>query len=221
MLSLSLKYKSWSLNMEFAGVRLTVSCPHCQQIVEAMIRQYDELEPPQIPHMAESPAFQQERITEMFGHRRSKRETPIKIPRKKILAYDTVVDHINELKGNGYLEEIYDSQNNITLLALNESKILCDYIKRIGYVPEEMYDFQTHVIWDFITSVREWRNYLKAECSHCGKEVKPKLQVKKEVASRNGEYVLKETGELVWRCSTHYNNSKKLIHMKKIDTYFE
>ena len=23
------------------------------------------------------------------------------------------------------------------------------------------------------------------------------------------------------RCSTHYNNSKKLIHMKKIDTYFE
>lgn len=206
--------------MELTGVPMKVSCLHCQQIVDAMIRCYSETDFSQFHNMLETPAFEQERIIEMFGHKRSGKETQIKIPSRKILAYSTVVDHINELKKNGYLEEIYDTKNDVTLLALNESRILCNYIKSNGSVPDEMYNFQTQIIWDFITSIEDWKDYLKKKCQHCGKNVKPELHIGKEVITNKGKYTLKETGELIWKCGTHFRDSKKIVHMKKIDTYF-
>ncbi len=106
------------------------------------------------------------------------------------------------------------------VLMLNESTIVIDYVKRAGRMPVELYD--TGYFWDFVMTVKDWKDYLTMECSVCGNVIKPILVKKKAVEIRNGNYIAKETGILIWKCDKHFRKTiDTVVHALDLNSYLK
>ena len=193
---------------------LTVSCVHCQVIIDQILKEFLKNDNPE-----HTIAFPTEKILEMVveglaGH---------PLPKGVAMARSTALKHVQELEENGYLKKVFASRENkkrgITLM-LDESAIVIDYVKRAKHMPVELYD--TGYFWDFVMTVKDWKEYLTVECNVCGNVIKPTLVKKKEIEIRRGNYIARETGILLWKCNRHFRKTvDTVVHVLDLHSYLK